>query len=439
MEGPSVAKSIRLTERVVAKLKAPASGYRIIYDADEEKGNSRAVSGFGIRIGAASKQHPAGIRAFVFNYRFKGRSRRITIGKFGPWTVLAARKRAAELRRKVDADRDPMAERDAGRGAPLMADLFTRYLSEWALRKKKLSSVAEDWGLIHGGRFRFDQKTKALGQPDRSFNGTLGRFFHKMQIEAVTQDDVMRFHGGLSATPYRANRSLALLSKAMSLAEVWKRPNSKQPLRPLNSNPCVHVEKYKEVARNRYLKDEELAALGNALKRCDPMVAGAIKLLLYTGCRVSELLGLTWDRIDTKTGTAQLEDAKAGPRDVQLSPQALIVLSELGTSEGPIFGSLTYSSLDKQWRRLRQGAGLGDARLHDLRHTTGTLAGMSGANSFIVRDLLGHKTLAMTDRYVGKDANPVKQMNDRVSSQIAAAFKGEKAEVVDHPNKAGRR
>jgi len=411
---------MKLNERAVAEIEPPAEGYILEYDNNHAK----AVPGFGVRVTAN------GAKAFIFQYRFKGRSVRITIGKLGKWTVLAARRRAQELGRLVDSGCDPMAERNAGRGAPLMAELLTRYLTEHALRKKKLSSVQEDWGLIHGGKFHFDAKAKKLGQPDKPFNGTLGHYFSKMQVAAVTRGDVSKFHGSLHETPYRANRALALLSKAMNLAELWE-------LRPDNSNPCRHVEKYQEVARDRHLGDDDLAALDKALKQSDQMVAAAIRLLLFTGCRVSEVLGLTGDRVDLRTGVARLEDAKAGARDVLLSTPALAVLSKLST-EGPIFGDLTYSTLDKAWRRIREDAGLKGARLHDLRHTVGTMAGMGGANSFIVRDLLGHKTLAMTGRYVSKDTDPVRQTSERISSRIAAAFKGEKAEVVDHP-KAGRR
>ena len=427
-------KSRRLTEREVARITAPASGYQIIYDADDKEGkggNSKAISGFGLRVTAH------GAKAFIFNYRFKGRTRRITIGRLGPWTALAARKRAAELKRMVDVGKDPLHERDAHRGAPLMSELFTRYLIEHALPNNKLSSVAEDWSLIHGGKFRFDEKTKTFGKPDDPFGGTLGKFFAKMQVEAIEQDDVIRFKNSLQATPYRANRALALLSSAMNLAETWKRPNSKESLRPLNSNPCTHVARYKEKQRDRHLNDDELAALGKVLARSDPKVAAAIRLLLFTGCRVSELLGLKGERINTKDGIVKLEDAKAGARDVQLSTEALVVLSEL-PSTGPIFGDLTYSRLETAWRHIREDAGLAGARLHDLRHTAGTRAGASGANAFVIRDYLGHKNLAMTDRYVGKNANPVKQVSERVSDQIAAAFKGEAAEVSDHP-KAGRR
>jgi integrase len=424
---------MKLTEKSVAKLPPPAKGYIIHYDNNDDGDNKKPVAGFGVRTTAS------GAKSFIFNYRFKGRSVRITIGKFGKWTAHAAKNRARELGQLVDSGRDPMAERNAERGAPLMSDLFDRYLIEHALRHKKLSSVAEDWGLIHGGKFRYDQKTKTLGKADAPFGGTIGRFFAKMQVDAVEHDDVLRFHGSLHSTPYRANRALALLSKAMNLAEVWKRPNSKQSLRPLNSNPCRHVKKYEEKERSRYLKHDELTALDKALGGADPMVAGAIRLAAYTGCRIGEVLGFHWDRIDTRAGVATLDDAKAGARTVQLSTPALAVLAELGTEEGPVFGDLTYSKLDKKWRRIRKDAGLkdvpGGTRIHDLRHTLGTYAGKSGANAFIVKDLLGHKTLAMTGRYVGQFDDPVKAASEAVSRQIAAAFKGKKAKLSDHPTK----
>jgi integrase len=111
------------------------------------------------------------------------------------------------------------------------------------------------------------------------------------------------------------------------------------------------------------------------------------------------------------------------------------VLSELGTDEGPILGELTYDKLDKAWRRIRKDVGLEGARIHDLRHTVGTYAGQSGTNAFVVRDLLGHKTLAMTDRYVGQYTDPVKVASEAVSNQIAAALRGKKAKVIDHPKR----
>ncbi len=87
--------------------------------------------------------------------------------------------------------------------------------------------------------------------------------------------------------------------------------------------------------------------------------------------------------------------------------------------------------MERSWRRIRKAAELEDVRLHDLRHTVGTYAGQTGANAFLVRDKLGHKTLAMTGRYVSQDAGPLRELNDRVEQRIASALAGEAtAEVL---------
>ena len=81
---------------------------------------------------------------------------------------------------------------------------------------------------------------------------------------------------------------------------------------------------------------------------------------------------------------------------------------------------LRASKAEHAWDRLRKRAGITNARLHDLRHTAGTLAGGTGANAFVVRDLLGHLTLAMTGRYVHPAG--VWATADKVSKHVAAAL-----------------
>jgi integrase len=92
---------------------------------------------------------------------------------------------------------------------------------------------------------------------------------------------------------------------------------------------------------------------------------------------------------------------------------------------------LTTAIVEKAWNRLRAGAGLPDARLHDLRHTVGTLAALSGANAFVVRDLLGHRTLAMTARYVERVADMVRATADVTSNRIAAALSASEREPAE--------
>jgi integrase len=86
--------------------------------------------------------------------------------------------------------------------------------------------------------------------------------------------------------------------------------------------------------------------------------------------------------------------------------------------------------LEAAWHKIRVAAQLEDVRLHDLRHTVGTYAGQSGANAFLVRDLLRHKNLAMTGRYVNRAADPVRTLSDQVGGRIPAALSGRPAAEV---------
>lgn len=65
--------------------------------------------------------------------------------------------------------------------------------------------------------------------------------------------------------------------------------------------------------------------------------------------------------------------------------------------------------------------------MHDLRHTVGTYAGQTGANAFLIRDKLGHRTTAMTGQYINYSHDPVRQLSDRVEGHIAAAMKGRRS------------
>jgi integrase len=170
------------------------------------------------------------------------------------------------------------------------------------------------------------------------------------------------------------------------------------------------------------------------------VTTAAIELLLFTGCRLSEVLNLRWDQIDFETGTIRLSETKAGrPQVVVINAPARQVLQELrkakafdwvlpSTSDAK--RPLSTTAIEAAWQRIRIAAELEDVRLHDLRHTVGTYAGQSGANAFLVRDLLRHKNLAMTSRYVNRSDDPVRTLSDQVGERIAAAMAGRKhAEV----------
>ena len=118
-----------LSDKAVRTATVPERGNRITYDA--------RLRGFGLRITAS------GVRSFIFNYRIKGRERRITIGQYPSWTVVAARKQAEHLRRQVGLGIDPLGKRNEERKAPTLRDLFERYAREH-LPTKAPRSAADD-------------------------------------------------------------------------------------------------------------------------------------------------------------------------------------------------------------------------------------------------------------------------------------------------------
>ena len=154
--------------------------------------------------------------------------------------------------------------------------------------------------------------------------------------------------------------------------------------------------------------------------------AAALRLLMLTGCRLTEILTLRWDDIDRKTGEIRLRDAKTGARMVALTPAALRVLMEIRRipcSPWVFTGNARdthLASLSKPWLRVRARAGIGDVRIHDLRHSYASRALALGEGLTMIGRLLGHTDVGSTARYahLARDAEKVAIV--RVGGSIAA-------------------
>jgi integrase len=413
-EYPSSANRIKLTKRSVESL-APGSAPALWRDIE--------LAGFGLRV------MPSARRYYFARYRNKhGRSRWFTIGEHGKVTVDAARAKARQIFQAVADGDDPSAEREAFRVAPTVNDLLDRYITDHVERKNRPNTVAAFKGIV-----------------ERDLRPALGL----LKVAAVSRQDMDRFHRGRSATPRQANLILAVCSKAFSLAELWG-------MRADGTNPCAKIERYPENHRERFLSAEELGRLGVILRQAETVglpwktggrtlytrvITGAIELLLFTGCRLSEVLNLRWEQIDFHAGTIALTETKSGrPQVVVMNAPARQVLKELEQAKASEWvlpspteakRSLSKGTIETIWSRIRTAAGLEDVRMHDLRHTVGTYAGQSGANAFLVRDLLRHKNLAMTGRYVNRADDPVRTLSDQVGERIAAGLAGRKGgEIV---------
>ena len=391
----------RITKRAVDALTTGANTVEtVLWDTE--------LKGFGCRV------QGGGAKSYILHYRVgTGRGaplRKYTIGRHGsPWTPEAARGEAKELLGRIEGGADPAAAKRGQKEAPTIADLAERFLAEHAEAKRKGSTAAEYRRLL-----------------DKIILPALG----KRKVADVTRADVSKLHHANRAAPYQANRVLAVLSKMFNLAERWG-------LRPDGSNPCRHVEKFAERERERMLSAVELARLGDALAAYDgsPYAAAAVKLLVFTGARLGEVLGLKWEWVDFERGEARLPDSKSGAKTLHLPPPALAVLAALPRFEGNphvIAGAKAGAALvnlEKPWRAIRETAGLDNVRLHDLRHAFASVAASSGMGLPIIGKMLGHTQAATTNRYAHLASDPVKAAAATVAGKIADQMAGGSGET----------
>jgi integrase len=385
--------AVRLTDKLVRTLEPPPAmngrgTNRITYD--------NSVPGFGARITSA------GAVSFVLNYRRKadGLERRYTIGTFPAWSVTAAREEAKRLKRDVESGGDPIGKFKAERQAPTVAGLCARFEAEH-LPRLRPSTAQMYRALIK------NEVVPALG---------------RMKVAAVGFEDIDRLHRNVSLrAPYLANRLLALLSKMFALSILWNmRGNS----------PVRGVQRNQEINRKRYLSGDELNRLTKALATYHNAEAtDAIRLLLLTGARKSEVLSATWSQFDFGTGTWTKPGATTKQKTDHVVPlsaparQLLAQIHERNKSAKFVFpgpGPTGHrTNLKRDWGRICKAAGIVGLRVHDLRHSFAAQLASAGVGLHVVGALLGHTQPKTTSRYAHLFDDTLRAATERVGAIIA--------------------
>src|SRR5262249_31440383 len=391
----------KVTKRTVDQLQCG-----VVWDGE--------IKGFGVRCRAS------GAKYYVLKVRVGGRQRWITIGRHGsPWTPDNARREAQRLLGLKATGHDPAMERDRQKGAATIAELGTRFLQEYVAQHCRARTAEEYQRAVR------QYITPALG---------------RHRIADLTRADVAALHHKYRDRPYQANRSIAVLSKMMNLADAWG-------LRTDSINPCRHIKKYKEVKRDRYLTLEELRRLGKVLADAQadgketPFVLAAIWLLILTGARLTEVLTLRWEHVDLRHGVLRLPDSKTGAKPIYLNNAAVQLLRNMPRLQGHRYvipgnkPGARLINLQKPWRRLRAKAGLNDVRIHDLRHSFASVAAGTGMSLPMIGRLLGHTQASTTQRYAHLATDPVRAAANAIGAEIIAAMNGEKDKVRRKPRR----
>ncbi|HPO09607.1 MAG TPA: site-specific integrase, partial [bacterium] len=171
-------------------------------------------------------------------------------------------------------------------------------------------------------------------------------------------------------------------------------------------NPARGVRQFPSRPRDRWIQPDEWPGLFEALEEEESLYAkAAVLMLIFTGCRLSEVLGSRWENVDFQRRELTLPMTKSGnSRIVPLSEPAIEILQNLPRTQGNPFiicgerRGCHMVNLGKPWRRIRQRAGLPDLKLHDIRRSYGSILASEGVAMQTIQRLLGHSNVTVTSK-----------------------------------------
>lgn len=349
----------------------------------------RELPGFGLRV------YRSGRKRWIVQLRQRKVTRRITLGDPAGMSAPDARRAARAILAQNALDglptRQPRSERHDPRFSVYVAEFWKDYSGHW-----KGSTQARNRQIIEI---------------------SLVPYFGRRHIGTITRPDVLAWKDALRDRQGKFNRELPVLAAMLGYAE-------KLGYRPKGSNPCRGMPRYKRQLPERYLTAKEFRRLGAVLTECEsiyPEPVAAIRMLIFTGARCSEITGLQWEWIDPPY--AQLPDSKTGPKRLYLNRQAIEILdARKGEGVGAVFpnASSRRNLLPKAWEAMRRKAAIPDVRLHDLRHSFASVGIMDGISLARVGKVLGHALPETTARYAHLADSAIADAAARVSSSIAA-------------------
>jgi integrase len=385
----------RLTESRSVRLKLPTSGQAFEW-CDE-------VKGFGVRL-------TPGARSYIVQGRYKGKKFRLTLGPVGtlsfegPSHAPGARDlaiAALNAARRGDDPRGAIVKSKAANGdGPTLNDIWAAYQDAGypKLRgtgRKRPTTIKAD----------ADRYAKHLAP-------SLGR----QAVEAIDTAAVRRWLDGIKSDGQR-NQCLVLAKSLLSFAAA--RGLAKPQTIALAAGKSKEVQNFYSAA--------ELAKLDRAIVELideQPtrlLAYSALRLLLLTGARKSEVLSLRWTAVDLEHGVLALEHDKTSDnrRDILLKPAAVALLHKMPRTSSPFvfFGTSEAGHVrfvEKNFKASMERAGLRRVRIHDLRHSFASASIRSGNSLYVTGKLLGHRQATTTARYAHLEHSVSREALDRI-------------------------
>jgi integrase len=350
------------------------------------------LKGFGLRV------LPSGSCFWTVRSRQRGKHIRVTLGRPDQVAALLARTQARRLLAEAAVDGLPKQK------AAVAAITLEHFVDmHW-------DDVARYW------------KPSTAKRNFTAWRVQLAPVFGAMRISEVRSADVRLWRDDCAGDQEaQYNRAIPVLGSLFKYAEALN-------MRRKGSNPCRGLARCRRAAKERYLSPLEYRRLGAALRAADdraPSQVAIVRLMLFTGARISEIRDLRWEWV--RPPHLLLPDSKTGPKTIWLNSQALRVLKGISRREGCalVFPNSTGTkplTIDPWSSGFRRSCSMPDLRLHDLRHSFASTAIMDNVPLVTIGKLLGHVLPETTAKYAHLADEVIGDAAQRISGSLAQAL-----------------
>lgn len=370
--------------------------------------------------------------AYVFQFRFDGKSYRLTIGKTSVWRLQQARDEARRLRVMVDSGQDPRRvkadalaatkaataaqEQAAARDGLTLATAWTVYLAE---HKAKWSDghYANHTALASAGGVK-----KVRGKGD-TVSGPL-HLLMSLPLPSLTPERIQSWLATETATrPRSAAIAFRLIRAFGSWAADIPTYSGLIPANAFTSRKVRAAVPGNAVKQNDSLQRGQLAPWFAAVRAIDnPTLSAYLQGLLITGARRNELATLRWADVDTAWGKMSIRDKVEGERTIPLTPYLSSLIAALPVLNEYVFASPKaesghIESPTKTHQKALKAAGLPHVSIHGLRRSFGTLAEWVEVPAGVAAQIMGHAPSALAEKhYIQRSIDMLRAWHDKIEA-----------------------
>ncbi len=352
-----------------------------------------------IEVGLSLQITPSGAKSFYYRGVVLGKQIRVKLGEPSYMSVDDARQAARKAKINMKEGINPIEERKKITGESSLEQLYTRFMDE---KEQHIRPITMEYYKDLWKRYLSTLANKKISQ--------------------ITPDELKILHKRLTLNNGKrcANQTIVLLR---TIYNHFIKQNIYQGFNPGNA-----VQLNKQIARTRHLSGNELESFRNAINETEDSIPKfAIMMLWFTGARRRNVFSMKWEDIKLEEKLWTIPETKTqNDANVVLVNAAIDILNQLKDmryNEYVFFSTTSKSGhiggVRKTWEGILKRAKITNFHLHDLRHTFATSLLANGADAFMVKKALTHKSLQSTQIYVNLEVDDLREkLNETVNKMI---------------------